>query len=60
MQDVKKRNYRREYGTSHWHWCKNCEDFPTSNYTIRHFSPKYGDLCPKCKELEEAGSCEES
>jgi hypothetical protein len=56
---MEKRNYRRKYGTSKWHWCKNCSDFPKEDYTIRHYAPNFGgDLCDECKKLEDEGKCD--
>ncbi len=51
-------NYRRQYKSDTWHWCRNCPDWPKEDYTIRHYRPTRGRLCEKCRKLEDDGSCE--
>ncbi len=48
--------YRKRKGTDTWHWCKNCSNWPTSNYDSKTTRPAY-DLCNECKGKEKAGNC---
>jgi len=31
--------YRRRKGRDTWHWCRNCSNWPTSNYVSRQSKP---------------------
>ena len=49
--------YRRRKDSDTWHWCKNCSNWPTSNYESRYSKPSYGELCDECKEKDERREC---
>lgn len=48
--------YRKREGSDTWHWCRNCNNWPTSGYTERTSRPS-GDLCNECKSKEREGTC---
>ncbi len=49
--------YRKKKGSDTWHWCKNCAEWPTSNYDEQATKPTSGELCNQCKGKEAAGTC---
>ncbi len=49
--------YRKKKGSDTWHWCKNCSEWPTSNYDEQATKPTSGELCNQCKGKEAAGTC---
>ena len=49
--------YRRRKGSDAWHWCKNCSNWPTSNYEERQTKPTTGELCNECRAKEKDGNC---
>ncbi len=49
--------YRRRKGRDTWHWCKNCSNWPTSDYIERNTKPTYGELDNECRAKEKAGDC---
>ncbi len=49
--------YRKKRGTDTWHWCKNCSNWPTSNYEVSYTKPTSGELDNECKAKESAGKC---
>lgn len=49
--------YRKRRGSDTWHWCRNCSNWPTEDYTERDTRPGY-DLCNECKGKEKAGNCQ--
>ena len=50
--------YRRKKGKDTWHWCKNCSNWPTSDYEERQAEPTTGEKCNECKSKERDGSCQ--
>ncbi|MEA1994963.1 MAG: hypothetical protein U9N18_02235 [Campylobacterota bacterium] len=50
--------YRKRKGRDTWHWCKNCSNWPISDYETRRSKPTSGELCNECKSKEKEGSCE--
>jgi len=54
--------YRKIKGTDTWHWCTNCEDWPTSNYDSVDLPagqrPSSGELDNECRSKEQAGTCQ--
>ena len=48
--------YRKRNDSDTWHWCRNCSNWPTSDYDERTDRPSY-DLCNECKGKEKAGTC---
>lgn len=51
-------SYRRRRGSDTWHSCRNCSNWPTSNYDEQHHKPTTGEMCNECKAKESAGTCQ--
>ena len=49
--------YRRKKGSDTWHWCKNCSNYPTSDYDYRSSKPSGGELCDQCISKDKKGKC---
>lgn len=51
--------YRRRNGQHAWHWCMNCSNWPTSDYSESEGGgrPIAGELCNECSAKEKAGMC---
>ena len=51
--------YRRLKGSDTWHWCRNCSNWPTSNYETVTTSgrPSSGELDNECKAKEKDDNC---
>jgi len=52
--------YRKRKDKDTWHWCKNCSNYPTSDYaekTVDTGRPSYGELCNECRAKEKANDC---
>lgn len=49
--------YRRKKGHDAWHWCRNCSNWPTSDFEVRHEKPTDGELDNECKAKEKEGKC---
>jgi len=49
--------YRRKRGSDTWHYCKNCSNWPTSDYEERSTKPTNGELDNECQAKEKAGNC---
>jgi len=52
--------YRRKNGSDTWHWCRNCANWPTSDFVQTYGSPTSGEFCGKCRGKEREGSCRSS
>lgn len=50
--------FRKRRGSDTWHWCKNCSQYPTSNYDEQSTKPATGELCNECKAKDAAGTCQ--
>ena len=50
--------YRRRNGGSVWHFCRNCADWPTSDYSEQIVEPPRDALCAACCEKSEQLQCE--
>ena len=50
--------YRKVKGRDTWHFCKNCSNWPTSNYDERNGKPTSDELCDECRKKEKAGRCQ--
>lgn len=54
--------YRKKRGSDAWHWCTNCEDWPTSDYEEVDLPPgqrpSSGELDNECRDKEERGDCD--
>lgn len=52
--------YRRKKGGPPyyaWHWCRNCSNWPTSNYEEQQSKPTTGEFDNECKSKDDAGNC---
>ena len=49
--------YRKTKGRDAWHLCRNCSNWPTSNYDEKPAKPSSGELCNECQGKEKAGNC---
>ncbi len=51
-------NFRRKNGSDTWHFCTNCQHWPTSDYQSHTGgTPSTGELCDECKGKERNGNC---
>ena len=44
--------YRKKKWSDTWHWCSNCNNWPTSDYEERYIKPTSGELCSVFRDLE--------
>jgi hypothetical protein len=51
------RVYRRKRTSDTWHWCKNCTEWPTTDFVEHNGKPTSGELCDQCLGKERAGNC---
>ena len=51
------KEYRKKNGSDTWHWCRNCSNWPTSNYQTSSAKPTTGELCNQCKSKEKDNNC---
>lgn len=49
--------YRKRKDKDTWHWCSNCNNWPTSNYDEKQSKPTTGELCNECQAKQKAGTC---
>ena len=49
--------YRKRKGHDTWHWCRNCSNWPNSDYDQRETKPSSGELCNECQAKDKAGTC---
>ena len=49
--------YRRKKGKDSWHYCKNCSNWPTSNYDVKYSKPASGELCNECRSKDANKNC---
>lgn len=45
-------DYRKARGSDTWHWCKDCPEWPTSNFDSSGTRPTTGELCNQCREKD--------
>ena len=50
--------YRKRKNSDTWHWCKNCTNWPTSDYDVRYTKPTTGELDDECLAKDRAGNCQ--
>ncbi len=52
--------YRKKKDSDTWHWCRNCSNWPTSDYDERYSKPESGsgELCDQCLAKDKANNCE--
>lgn len=49
--------YRRRKNSDTWHFCRNCSNWPTSDYVEQQAKPSSGELDNECLAKQEAGAC---
>ena len=49
--------YRKRKGTDTWHWCRNCSNWPTSDYVEQNTKPTTGEQCNECRSKDANGTC---
>lgn len=49
--------YRKKKSSDTWHFCKNCTNWPTSDYEEIHYKPTNGELCNQCKSKQQTSQC---
>ena len=49
--------YRRRKDSDAWHWCRNCSNWPTSDYVSQNTKPTTGELDNECKAKQANGEC---
>jgi hypothetical protein len=47
---------RRGRGRDTWHFCRNCNLWPTSGYDEQTTKPTTGELCNQCRSKDAAGT----
>lgn len=50
-------NYRRKNERDTWHFCKNCNNWPTSKYVSKSVKPTTGEFCNECLAKVKRGDC---
>lgn len=46
---------RRKHGSDTWHFCRNCSNWPTSDYI--EGTGNSGEKCNECMAKQKAGNC---
>ena len=51
--------YRRQKGNNRWHFCKNCQNWPTKDYVeySGNEDQPQGDFCDECLKKQENNNC---
>ncbi len=49
--------FRRRRSSNTWHWCRNCSNWPTSNYDSSLSKPPGGAPCNECQRKQRKGIC---
>ena len=49
--------YVQSANSNTWHWCKNCEEYPSNIDETTEKRPKQ-NLCPKCYHKDKNRDCE--
>lgn len=49
--------YRRRKSSDTWHWCRNCSNWPSSDYVEKSSKPSSGELCDECLAKVKADNC---
>jgi hypothetical protein len=55
MASVWRKRKGIQYDT--WHFCRNCSNWPTSDYDERSTKPTNGELCDECEAKKARGDC---
>ena len=40
-----------------WHFCRNCSNWPTSDYVERSTPPSSGEQCDQCRSKKANNNC---
>ena len=49
--------YRKRNDSDVWHWCYNCTQWPTADFTEGQTKPESATLCDECRAKYKAGEC---
>jgi hypothetical protein len=49
--------YRRRKNSDTWHFCRNCSNWPTSEYVEQQTRPTTGELDNECLAKQQANAC---
>ena len=49
--------YRRRKGYDTWHWCRNCSNWPSTNFDEQSSKPTTDELCNECKAKDTVDIC---
>jgi hypothetical protein len=49
--------YRKRNGGTAWHFCSNCSDWPTKDYTVRSDKPSHENMCNECRSKKVNDNC---
>lgn len=49
--------YRRKKDSDTWHWCRNCSNWPSSDYVSRNSKPTTGELDNECQAKTKNNTC---
>lgn len=49
--------YRRKRTSDTWHFCRNCSNWPTSDYVEQQSRPSSGELDNECLAKQQANAC---
>ena len=49
--------YRRRKHRGTWHFCSNCQHWPTVDYMTSRTEPTGGEICNECQSKRKRGEC---
>jgi hypothetical protein len=49
--------WRKKDGSNTWHFCSNCQHWPTSNYETSDDKPTSGEPCHECRAKQDTDNC---
>jgi hypothetical protein len=49
--------YRKRNGHDTWHFCSNCSNYPTRDFTSWPDKPSSGEFCNECKAKRSSDNC---
>ena len=49
--------YRRGKSSDTWHFCRNCSNWPTSDYVEQQTRPTTGEFDNECLAKQQANTC---
>ncbi len=50
-------SYRRRKDKDTWHFCSNCDNWPTSDYVEKYSEPTTGEKCNQCRSKKANNNC---